>query len=364
MRSFTATMLGAASLVVFTPLISVPARAAPEAAQSHIAEFRDELRRICEPLGDFEAREGFITPVDLNGDGIDDYILTTGGVSCHGAYSIYTGASGGEITRLVLSRDDGSFGIIAGQYRDLEIVTHDGMTMLQLGYHGSACGGVGADPCRRIAGFVEDEAFTIAWLDPNARVSESDVARERQAFYAQRTDAAPVAAAPSPEAEPVTGATSTYLPSFGDTCTELVMHSEFAKWTCPGPDGHAVTLADTVMRFGVTFGDEDADPDFEPLYQPSEDGIGGVIEWRMTSGGEVFATIFRAFTVRNPDDLRSRQVLVVTKIDGPRTCRVAYIDAHQADANLIARDHADRYARGFRCGQDRPLRSGDPAWFD
>jgi hypothetical protein len=367
MRPFAKPMFGVAGLALFAPLISAPAQATaaiPEAAEHYISEFREDLRALCEGLGSFSETSDFIEAVDLNGDGTDDYIVSTRGVICDGAYSIYTGASGGEITRLVLSRDDGSFGIYEGQYRDLEIVTHEGMTMLRLGYHGSACGGAGADPCQRIAGFVEDSAYTVAWLDPNTRVSESDVARERQAFHAQRADAAPILATSTPEAAPVTGATSTYTPSFGETCTELFMHSEYGKWTCPGPNGHVVTLSDTVMRFGVTFGDEHADPDFEPVYQPSEDGIGGVIEWRMTGDGEIFATIFRAFTVRNPEDLRPRQVLVVTKIDGPQTCRVAYVDAHQADANVIARDHADRYARGFVCGQDRPLRSGDPAWFD
>lgn len=363
MHAFTATMFRSALLTLTIPLLTGPAQAAPPAAaQAHIAEFRDALRGICEPVGDFEVLEGFATPVDLNGDGIDDYILTTDGVACHGARSIYTGASGGAITRLVLSRDDGGFGIFEGQYRDLAIVTHDGMTMLQLGYHGSACGGVGADPCRRVAGFVEDEAFTIAWLDPNTRVSASEIDRERQRFFALRGDGGETIAAAAPS--PVTQATSTYTPSFGETCTDIVARPEFSQWICPGPDGRSVTFADIGMRFGVTFGEEGADPDFEPLYQPSENGVGDVIEWRLTADDEAFATIFRAFTVRNPDDLRSRQVLVVTKLNGPQTCRIAYVDAHQPNANVIARQVADDHALGFRCGVDRPLRSGDPAWFD
>ena len=88
-----------------------------------------------------------------------------------------------------------------------------------------------------------------------------------------------------------------------------------------------------------------------------------VIEWRLASAENApYAVIHRYYAqVPDPDGMEWSTIstLTVSALRTPEaggTCMVAHIAATTlADANLVARDVADRYAPGFTCGQDRAV---------
>jgi hypothetical protein len=54
------------------------------------------------------------------------------------------------------------------------------------------------------------------------------------------------------------------------------------------------------------------------------------------------------------------EVLVVTRLGPEGVCHVGYVDGRQnTDATTLARAIADRHARAFRCGKDKPIVLGD-----
>lgn len=83
--------------------------------------------------------------------------------------------------------------------------------------------------------------------------------------------------------------------------------------------------------------------------------IGKTLEWRLLREfpGHMtpVATILR---YKTDADGRTGEYLVVTKFDGNEACHMAYVDVRdQKEANALAREAADRYARGFECSKDR-----------
>jgi hypothetical protein len=50
------------------------------------------------------------------------------------------------------------------------------------------------------------------------------------------------------------------------------------------------------------------------------------------------------------------RVLVVTRLGPGGVCHVGYVDARaNPDANALAQQIADRHARTFSCGEDKPV---------
>lgn len=91
-------------------------------------------------------QRGFIVQKDINGDGIDDYILDYGKFLCGGS-SPYCG-SAGCLTQVFASLAEGSFvKVLDENVRALRFVRIGGRPAMLVGLHGSACGRVGAEPC-------------------------------------------------------------------------------------------------------------------------------------------------------------------------------------------------------------------------
>ncbi|WP_300527574.1 hypothetical protein [Maricaulis sp.] len=92
-------------------------------------------------------------------------------------------------------------------------------------------------------------------------------------------------------------------------------------------------------------------------YMGNMGGYNNVIEWRLKrEGGEPFATIHR-YRFPDPDDFsRAREILTVTALRADyafESCHVGYVDATDLpDANVLARELADRLSYTFRCGTD------------
>jgi len=93
-----------------------------------------------------------------------------------------------------------------------------------------------------------------------------------------------------------------------------------------------------------------------PLGQtiPPFNNLGPKLEWRapQRAGAEPFATIVR-YTYQQMSDngsFSNGQVLVVSRFRSGESCHVAYIDAlANANANVMAREVADKYATGGSC---------------
>lgn len=119
------------------------ADAYPREVEAAIAE----ERASCGAKVEFE--EGFVARRDVNGDGIDDYLLDFGKFSCDGNGLLYCG-SAGCLTQLFASRPDGSFfDAFSSNVHDIEFKTVGGKPAMLLSLHGSACGKIGAAPCRK-----------------------------------------------------------------------------------------------------------------------------------------------------------------------------------------------------------------------
>jgi hypothetical protein len=86
----------------------------------------------------------------------------------------------------------------------------------------------------------------------------------------------------------------------------------------------------------------------------------GTIEWRLERRPDgrmrPFATILRWNVRIDEDNGRVRgRFLVVTRLGPGGVCRVGTVNAiNDPAANETARRMADRHARVFRCGEDKP----------
>ena len=87
---------------------------------------------------------------------------------------------------------------------------------------------------------------------------------------------------------------------------------------------------------------------------PPFNNLGSKLEWRAPNraGAEPFATIVRYIYQKIADDgsYSDGQVLVISRFRNGDSCHVAYVDAlANANANLMAREAADKYATGGDC---------------
>ncbi len=132
---------------------------------------------------------------------------------------------------------------------------------------------------------------------------------------------------------------------------------------CPGIDGYDIHFGEFDLRQRTDFGPIDERWEFPGGFS-GFNRTGSTVEWRLDDGKPFSATL-RWFVQTYDDeteDLAEAQMLVVSTVADPdkpegqrKSCIVGIVDAlANPDANLIARDIADSYAREFRCGADRP----------
>ena len=124
-------------------------------------------------------------------------------------------------------------------------------------------------------------------------------------------------------------------------------------WHCDGHLGAPVYVAEGDLRFFVSYGPNAAAEIAATQTLPPFNRIHTTLEWRLDPAGFPFATILRFFTDRG--DGTEGQILVVTRIGGP-VCHVAYVDARaNANANALAQQAADLFARSFNCDINTPV---------
>lgn len=130
---------------------------------------------------------------------------------------------------------------------------------------------------------------------------------------------------------------------------------------CPGKSGLVVLINEGDLREVVSVGRNRAAAAREPAAQAWFDpfsSTGDTVEWR-AAGSKPFAIIQRWQIADNSEqDKRggpvSRAMLAVTRLPPGEVCHVAYVDvAANPNANELARQAADDFARDFKCGADQ-----------
>ncbi|WP_420831373.1 hypothetical protein [Bradyrhizobium acaciae] len=158
--------------------------------------------------------------------------------------------------------------------------------------------------------------------------------------------------------------TSSYTSTAPKACRMIGKPNEEGGSTtrvCPGKSGLVVLINEGDLREVVSVGRSHQAAAREPAAQAwfgPFSSTGDTVEWR-AAGSKPFAIIQRWQIADNSEqDKRggpvSRAMLAVTRLPPGEVCHVAYIDvAANPDANELARQAADDFARDFKCGADQ-----------
>ncbi|WP_417021119.1 hypothetical protein [Bradyrhizobium algeriense] len=132
------------------------------------------------------------------------------------------------------------------------------------------------------------------------------------------------------------------------------------KQVCPGKSGLVVLISEDDLRQTVSVGADRAAASREPAAEAGFapfNSTANTVEWRAVDG-KPFAIIQRWLIADNdaPDKTgspTSKPMLAVTRLPPGPVCHVAYIDGQaNRNANELARQAADEFARDFKCGKD------------
>ena len=133
-----------------------------------------------------------------------------------------------------------------------------------------------------------------------------------------------------------------------------------ATQVCPGRSGMVVVISEDDLRQTVSVGRTQAAAAKEPAAQTwfaPFNSTANTVEWRMVDG-QPFAIIQRWLIADNDDVDKSgtpasKPMLAVTRLPPGPACHVAYVDGQaNRNANEVARQAADKFARDFKCGKD------------
>jgi hypothetical protein len=129
---------------------------------------------------------------------------------------------------------------------------------------------------------------------------------------------------------------------------------------CPGKSGLVVVISEDDLRQTVSVGPNrmaaGKEPAAESWFAPFN-STSPTLEWRAVDG-KPFAIIQRWLIADNNDldkggSPTSKPMLAVTRLPPGPVCHVAYIDGQaNRNANELARQAADEFARDFKCGKD------------
>jgi hypothetical protein len=144
-------------LVLSISVLAGPAGAqeVPEQPLPAIGEATGEAFALCREVGGSpQLTEDFVRAADLNGDGVEDYLVDFFGFFCEGAPSVLCGSAGCPVT-VWLSGPEGHTAAWSGMAQTSRIA--EGVVVLDL--HGSQCSPprIGADGCEQRLTFAAAE---------------------------------------------------------------------------------------------------------------------------------------------------------------------------------------------------------------
>jgi hypothetical protein len=147
-------------------------------------------------------------------------------------------------------------------------------------------------------------------------------------------------------------------------CKKTGRHEDGGAWLCTGLPGYPVYVAEGDLRTFVSAGPNAAkrraaEQTLGPFNSIFAKGAQrATLEWRFDRNGNrllPYATILRYFT---KNDTGQGEVIVVSRVAGPQSCHVAYIDALATpDPIVLAHKIADETARTFDC-RKQPMTAG------
>ena len=154
---------------------------------------------------------------------------------------------------------------------------------------------------------------------------------------------------------------SSYTSSAEKDCRTIGKPKDVStKQVCPGKSGLVVLISEDDLRQTVSVGPDHVaaakEPAAETWFAPFN-STGQTVEWRAVDG-KPFAIIQRWLIADNNDTDKagspiSKPMLAVTRLPPGPVCHVAYIDGQaNRNANELARQAADEFARDFKCGKD------------
>ncbi|HVV98592.1 MAG TPA: hypothetical protein VHC92_15720 [Rhodanobacteraceae bacterium] len=141
-------------------LFCAVAQSAPPKLPPELRKDADQLIRDCtKDGGKATLADDYATAVDLNGDGVDDFVVDLGGYRCQrpgfGPSNEYCGSAGCPVS-VWLSQPGGSYALapdIGGSMQGWEIRQHDGKPAIWYGLHGAFCDDgkdrAGSDTCEK-----------------------------------------------------------------------------------------------------------------------------------------------------------------------------------------------------------------------
>lgn len=133
-----------ASPLVLILLICATGSAASELPQPVQAAITAQ-KKACAPEK-VTLKTGFVTKKDINGDGVDDFIIDYGAFQCGNSTSYFCGSAGCE-TQVFASSSGGYVKVLDENVQGLQFKRVKGRPAMLLGLHGTACGKRGADAC-------------------------------------------------------------------------------------------------------------------------------------------------------------------------------------------------------------------------
>ena len=156
---------------------------------------------------------------------------------------------------------------------------------------------------------------------------------------------------------------STYTSTAPKDCRVTSAHNGVDDSTvrvCPGKSNLVVVISEGDLRETVSVGRNRAQAAGEPAAQSwfgPFNSTAHTLEWRVADG-KPFAIIQRWRIADNADPDKNgrptaKPMLAVTRLPPGPVCHVAYIDGQaNRNANELARQAADEFARDFKCGKD------------
>ncbi len=162
------------------------------------------------------------------------------------------------------------------------------------------------------------------------------------------------------------GNDSAYTDFNPEKCREIEPGSapgegEFSPtYECRGYKGVAVTFAEGDLRALVAYGRDGRNHCAFRQTFSGFNSVGNKIEWRL-KGDKAIATILRWKVSYDPDDgSKTKDWLVVTKVDERQSCHVGYVEGSYPNANEKARWLADTAAEVFSCKVGKTIFFANP----
>ncbi|WP_342143889.1 hypothetical protein [Methylobacterium fujisawaense] len=131
----------ALAAVILATATVASAQALPPPVQAAVADAKSS----CEP-GRAQIDPDFLKRLDLNGDGVPDFVLSYEAVACADGGHLNCG-SAGCLTQVFASTPSGYVKVLDENVQEVRFRRVKGRPAMLLGLHGSSCGKVGAEAC-------------------------------------------------------------------------------------------------------------------------------------------------------------------------------------------------------------------------